>query len=295
MCSHNDEEIATLTELLEENVVSSSNPNNIDNYSLIQKDEDLTRDTIVLDGVVYYCDYEADDGLEERFYSETNVLESRDSETIAIAEDYRNVQPHDYNLEEIKGHFPKSKNLEIKEIVTSLSKDMDNSKFGGEYHFPRRLPLTLTKVPNLGLNVCASTILRDYLHARFSEPKFVQKETQLIETHPLVDVVKPGHDTIIDFVVPPKFYFPNVGVSQFEMCHYKVFRTKSNYFGKLKLSTHFLKNDHYHYGQGQLCKSNPIDLEDPLLFRLLLCASKFLFEFVQTLQPDPPDPINEET
>ena len=45
------------------NDISSSNPNNFNNYLPIQKDEDLTRNTPVLDD-----DYETDDGLEEPVY-----------------------------------------------------------------------------------------------------------------------------------------------------------------------------------------------------------------------------------
>ena len=187
------------------------------------------------------------------------------------------------DLEESIDHFQESDDLEIREVVTSLSRDTENSKFGGDYHSP--CALTLRKYPPVGLDICASTILQDYLHTRFPEPNDVQKEAQLLETHPLVDVVNPGYDTKIDFVFPPKTFQPIVGTFDFKMCRLLSFETKPNYFRRIG-STHFLKEDHL-FHCGQLCESNLIDLEDPQLFRLLLCASKFLFEFFQTLIPEP--------
>ena len=133
ICRHSDQESINPIELYNDYIISSSNPNNFYDYSPIQKDEDLIRDTTVLDDVVFPFDYEADSGLEERVYSENAVLESSDLETIVLEEEDRPVEMSkdalpDNNLEESIDHFQESNDPEIREIVTSLSRDTENSR-----------------------------------------------------------------------------------------------------------------------------------------------------------------------
>lgn len=88
-------------------------------------------------------------------------------------------EPPDYNLEKAIELFQDHDGLEIRKFMTSLSRDTQNSKFGGSDR-----QVSPVEVPNLGIEHSVPEVLPESLPTPQPDPPdIVREEIQELETH----------------------------------------------------------------------------------------------------------------